>query len=114
MAPPRGSSGLGRPTALQTAIGVAVLLCALAGVGAAIMRPEQWPLGLLGLIFAAGVVFERNRYRGDAAGAPPPPWVESGERFIDPQSKRLVRVWTHPDTGARRYVDDGARVLPDG
>jgi hypothetical protein len=51
-----------------------------------------------------GVIFER---RGDKpmAGAPPgPDWIETGERFVDPETGRLVTVFHQPRTGERRYV----------
>ena len=97
---------------LRTVIGVIGLLIALALIGFAIVHPDAWPSAVMGLAIGAAVIFERDRYRKDAPGAPPPPWMETGERFIDPQSKRLVAVWTHPESGARRYVDAGERALP--
>jgi hypothetical protein len=62
-----------------------------------------WP-AILGLIMTLGVICER---RGDkpVSGAPPgPDWVETGERFVDPETGRLVTVFHQPRTGERRYV----------
>ena len=99
---------------LRTVIGVIALTIALVMIGAGLSPPVSWQVVVMGVLLAAAVIFERGRYRNDAAGTPPLPWVETGERFVDPDSKRLVAVWTHPATGARRYVDAGARHLPPG
>ncbi len=51
-----------------------------------------------------GVLCER---RGDTpvqSRAPGPDWVETGERFIDPETGKAVAVFHHPRTGERRYV----------
>lgn len=35
-------------------------------------------------------------------------WRATGEKFVDPESGRLVTVWFDPETGERRYVEDEA------
>lgn len=48
----------------------------------------------------------RGRRRGHAeAPAPHPSWEPTGERFRDPRSGRVMRVWVDA-TGARHYVPD--------
>ena len=41
-----------------------------------------------------------------AAGRPAagPEWVATGERFVDPETGKLVTVYYHPATGERRYI----------
>jgi hypothetical protein len=44
---------------------------------------------------------------GVDAGAPEPRFRPPEERFIDPTTRRRVRVWMDPGTGERRYrLDD--------
>ncbi len=86
-------------------IGVALLAAAL------LVLIAGWPffpfaiwLGILGLGMTLGVLYER---RGDTpvANRPPgPDWVETGERFVDPETGKLVSVYHQPRTGERRYV----------
>jgi hypothetical protein len=38
--------------------------------------------------------------------APGPGWVATNERFRDPTSRRLLRVWVDPVTGERHYVPE--------
>ncbi len=35
-------------------------------------------------------------------------WVATDERFRDPTSKRIMRVWLDPSTGDRHYIPDSA------
>jgi hypothetical protein len=70
--------------------------------------------GMLGLLILtglllAGTALERVGY-GQAAASRPPGrnWELTAERFVDPESGRLVAVWFDPATGERRYVDAAA------
>src|SRR5438094_30657 len=48
----------------------------------------------------------RGRRRGHGhADAPDPQWVPTPERFRDPSSTRIMRVWVDAD-GARYYVPE--------
>ena len=47
----------------------------------------------------------RRRRHGEAA-RPEPGWVPTRERFRDPGSERLMRVWTDPVDGSRHYLAD--------
>ncbi|HEU0155011.1 MAG TPA: hypothetical protein VFQ82_03000 [Stellaceae bacterium] len=79
-------------------IGTAVALgLAGCGLGAALR------LGLPGLVLAAALLIERWRYRPPAAHGLGPGWTATGERFIDPETGRLVEVWWRSETGERRY-----------
>lgn len=39
-------------------------------------------------------------------------WQATDERFVDPETGRLVTVWFDPETGRRRYVDDKGAASP--
>jgi hypothetical protein len=78
----------------------AAALCALAGcrLGATI------PLAVWGAIFTGGVLFERWRYKRLSDDRPGRGWQPTPERFVDPETGRLVTVFLNPATGERRYV----------
>jgi hypothetical protein len=66
----------------------------------------SFALMIVGALAVITSIFER------AYGSPVRPpvgagWRATDERFIDPESGQLVRVWFEPDTGERRYVADG-------
>ena len=74
---------------------------------------------ILGLVAIAAALLERSRYRSahaeEASEAPGPGggeptdrpmesrFARTDERFIDPTTRRQMRVWQDPDTGERRY-----------
>ncbi len=65
------------------------------------------PAGLLGLwavIFLVGLLIERWRYKNLTAAPPGPDWQRTDERFVDPETGKLVTVYFHPPTGERRYI----------
>ncbi len=65
--------------------------------------PAAWLTGI-GLILIGGLLIERWRYKQLDAPRPGPDWQATGERFVDPESGKLVAVYFHPTTGERRYV----------
>jgi hypothetical protein len=79
------------------AIAGAVVLASLR-VGA----PIVLYLGVNGCIVLAALFFERGRYR--PAITPGGRWQETGERFIDPSTKQLMKVRYNPQTGVREYI----------
>jgi Domain of unknown function (DUF1707) len=52
----------------------------------------------------------RRSHRGRHAqvAEPGPGWVPTPERFRDPSSGTIMRVWTDPADGSRHYVPDEA------
>lgn len=60
-------------------------------------------LAIPGLVLLFGLIVERWRYK-PLTGRPGPDWVPTEERFVDPESGRLVTVFYKPSTGERRYV----------
>jgi hypothetical protein len=49
----------------------------------------------------------RRRRHGEAA-APATGWLPTPERFRDPKTGRVMRVWVDAATGARHYLADDA------
>ena len=75
-----------------------------------------WLWLLIGVGGLLAVIFERVRYRSDAAersrvllekpeddAAPAPPFQPTDELFVDPTTRRKMRVYVDPATGERRY-----------
>ena len=63
-------------------------------------------LAVNGLLIVGGILFERRGYRpriSQAGGN----WEKTGERFVDPTTKREVEVYYNPQTGERDYRDVG-------
>jgi len=57
----------------------------------------------------AGQGPRRRRRRGHAeAASPAPGWVRTAERFRDPSSGVIMRVWVDPADDSRHYVHDDA------
>ncbi len=55
----------------------------------------------------AGRPSRRPRRRSHAQAAQPSPgWVPTGERFRDPASRVVVRVWIDPADQSRHYVPE--------
>jgi hypothetical protein len=110
---------------LRIVVGICSVLFLLAGLflvagGGPPIVSGLWLL-LLGGVGLVIVAFETRRYGSEAAelkhdpvggagvetGAPEPRFRPTDERFIDPTTRRLVRVWMDPGTGERRYrLDD--------
>jgi hypothetical protein len=89
--------------------GVLLLIAGLllAGGGALAMlgaMPAAVGLTVWGLILIVGLLIERWRYKPLAERSPGPDWTATDERFVDPETGKLVTVYYHPATGERRYV----------
>jgi hypothetical protein len=79
-----------------------------------------WPLIIGGGLLIAAVL-ERQRYRSEATersrgptgpgGGEPEPlpsqFQPTDERFVDPTTNRVMRVYVDPRTGERRYRAEG-------
>lgn len=85
-------------------IAIVALLFVSSCLGVAtIGAPLIGPTTFLGLVLA-GLLFENFRYRRLNSHAPGGDFKPTGERFIDPESGKLVEVHSDPASGARRYV----------
>jgi hypothetical protein len=111
--------------ALRVVVGVVALLALIAGsvvlltIGGA-ERLSGLYLMVLGAIGLVAVAFERMRYGSEATERSGESAGEAGidngpaegrfrpteERFVDPTTRRLLRVWVDPDSGERRYRAD--------
>jgi hypothetical protein len=76
----------------------ALLLAALCRFPGAVML-AGWAA-----IFLVGLLIERWRYKRLSAAPPGPDWQRTDERFLDPETGKLVTVYFHPATGERRYT----------
>ena len=85
-------------------IGLALLVGAAAFATAGCGLGLTLRFALAGSLLIGAVLFERWRYKRLASGRPGPEWVETAERFVDPEGGKLVTVYYHPSTGERRYV----------
>ncbi len=85
-------------------VGVALLLLALMTVrnGELVVFLPYFLIG--GVALVAGLAFERWRYKPLRHEHPDPRWIDTGERFIDPESNRLTGVWFDPVQGERHYL----------
>lgn len=63
-------------------------------------------LAFIGAILVLAGFLVGPRYKAELT-APPEGYVATGERFVDPTSRRTVEVWQHPETGHRVYVRTG-------
>ncbi|MBV8634874.1 MAG: hypothetical protein JO002_10325 [Burkholderiaceae bacterium] len=61
-----------------------------------------WPLLIWGAILFLATLFERWRY-GANAKREGEGWLVTDERFIDPESGKLMQVYYQASTGERRY-----------
>jgi hypothetical protein len=95
---------LGVLRALLLLIGLALLGGAAAFAYAGRGLGATLRLAVPGLLLIAAAVLERWRYKRVAGTRPGPDWVATGERFVDPESGKLVIVYYRPSSGERRYV----------
>lgn len=65
-----------------------------------LLRPAPAP--------GAGASPARSRGRHAQSAQPAPGWTPTGERFRDPPSGVVMRVWIDPADGTRHYVPDAA------
>ena len=86
-------------------LGIAGLLVAGGAAMAALsVFPAAIGLGAWGVILLLGLVIERWRYKPLGERSPGPEWTATGERFVDPETGKLVAVYYHAGSGERRYV----------
>jgi hypothetical protein len=81
----------------------------VAVVASAITREDAGPAldGLPPLPGAASAAPARGRRGHAEAARPAPDWQPTNERFRDPRSQRIMRVWVD-GAGARHYVAEDA------
>ncbi len=62
-----------------------------------------WLAGIA-LMLTLGVIFERIHYKRLSPDTPGVGFVATAERFVDPETGKLVEVHVHPASGERAYV----------
>jgi hypothetical protein len=85
-------------------IGGVMLAAAAIGALAGCRLAVTIPPAVWGAILAGGVLVERWRYQTLTDARPGRHWQATPERFVDPETGRLVTVFFNPATGERRYV----------
>ena len=64
-----------------------------------------WHLAIPGGVLFIAMLIERGRrYKPIESRAPGPDWVETAERFADPETGKEVTVYYQPSSGERRYI----------
>ena len=87
-------------------LGFAVVILVFCVLATAAGQTEAWVPIVWCVIAAAGIMFERYRYKPLEPGAPGPGWEKTGERFVDDETGKTVTVYTQKETGERQYVRD--------
>jgi Domain of unknown function (DUF1707) len=88
---------------------VGVVLAAAYADEAAVALADLPPIAGTGAAGPSSPGKPRHRGRHAQTAEPQPGWVPTPERFRDPSSGAIMRVWTDPADGSRHYVpDDGA------
>ena len=93
-------------SALRLALGIfdgVLLLSAVFLATAGVIGPAIYA-GVFGALLFVGLVFEHWRYKPLTDARLGPEWIATDERFVDPETGKLVTVYYHPATGDRRYV----------
>jgi hypothetical protein len=90
----------------KVVLALALILLAVGVVAVATGAVGAWVCIIWGGIVAAGIVYERFRYKPLHSGAPGPGWVKTNERFVDDETGKTVSVYVEPKTGERTYVQD--------
>jgi len=81
-----------------------VLVAAALALAALRCFPAAGMLALWATVLLVGLLIERWRYKKLADRPPGPDWQRTDERFVDPETGKLVTVYFHPATGERRYT----------
>jgi hypothetical protein len=83
--------------------GVALLVVGIVVARTTSPLPAAWFL-ITGGVLTVGTLLERIFYKPLHTEAPGAGWTKTGERFVDPNSGKMVDVFFNPTTGERKYV----------
>jgi hypothetical protein len=89
--------------AVVLAMGVLMMLGGMFIAVTGIAAPALW-LFAVGAILVVGTVFERVLYKPLVVAKPSPGWTDTGERFVDPETGKLVKVLYNAKSGERQYA----------
>ena len=87
---------------------LALALAPVVALSGGTLAAAAW-LVFTGSLIVVSVVAERVHYKPLLTRSPGPGWTDSGECFLDPETQRWVKVYHHPATGERQYVETGDR-----
>ncbi|HEX9214810.1 MAG TPA: hypothetical protein VF901_30220 [Bradyrhizobium sp.] len=87
---------------MSLTIGIAALLIAIVLLIVGHFFPFGVPLTFVGVGLIASLIYDR-RYKPASKQPIGPGWVDTGERFIDPDTNKRVAVFMRPETGERDY-----------
>jgi len=92
--------------AMRVVLLVIAGLLVAGGVAMAVLCifPAAIGLGAWGVILLIGLLIVRWRYKPLSERSPGPDWAATGERFVDPETGKLVMVYYHRASGERRSV----------
>jgi hypothetical protein len=85
---------------------IAGVALAIGATGIAGRAGFGWPIFFWGVVLAAGVLYERFRYKPLSRETPGPDWEKTTERFVNEETGRTVTVYIRKDTGERQYVEE--------
>ncbi len=96
---------MSRP-ALRTILCIVGGLFAAGALALATLRcfPAAGMLAAWAVVLIVGLAIERWRYKKLGAVPPGQGWQVTDERFVDPETAKLVTVYFNPATGERRYI----------
>jgi len=77
----------------------AVVVGFLTPAGPAMIGPA-----IFGALIIVGTMVERFRYKPLRTTMPGPGWRLGAERFVDPETGKIVQVWHKDSTGERLYA----------
>jgi hypothetical protein len=89
--------------ALILAIGALMILGGVTVSLTGIAAPALW-LFAVGAALVIGTAFERVFYKPLITGNTGPGWADTGERFVDPETGKMVKVLYNAASGERQYA----------
>jgi hypothetical protein len=87
---------------MSLTIGIAALLIAIVLLIVGHFLPFGVPLTFVGIGLIASLIYD-TRYKPASKQPIGPGWVDTGERFIDPETNKQVAVFMRPESGERDY-----------
>lgn len=86
-------------------IGAFLLLSGLFTICVARVFPPAFGAVIFGALILIGTLAEQYRYKRVRRGQPGPGWRLGAERFVDPESGKIVAVWYNDRIGERAYAE---------
>jgi len=87
--------------ALGVVLALAGIVIVIVGGSLVVFIPH---LIIGGVLLLVGLAIERWRYKPIVQRPPEPDWTDTGERFIDPETNKLIAVYLDAAGGERHYI----------